>query len=251
MYPANYPKPPSASLPTMYDLPSEDPEEPGLPDEFHDFQPKLLRETCRPRTETAAEYFVGADLNLYYDSRHILWYKRPDWFLVLGTSGAARQEDLRWSYVIWEEGIAPFLVVELLSPGTEDEDLGRRVREIGKPPLKWEVYEQILRVPFYAVYDRYENHLRVFGLERGRYREIELEAERFWFESLGLGLGIWEGAYQGVVGRWLRWYDQSGGWLPTLAEQASLATLQAEQANDRAERLAAKLRELGVDPDSV
>lgn len=26
-------------LPTMYDLPSEDPEEPGLPDEFHYYQP--------------------------------------------------------------------------------------------------------------------------------------------------------------------------------------------------------------------
>jgi hypothetical protein len=41
----------------MYDLPSEDGEEPGLPDEFHalhpkdefhSFQPKLLRETCVP-----------------------------------------------------------------------------------------------------------------------------------------------------------------------------------------------------------
>jgi hypothetical protein len=33
------------SLPTMYDLPSESPEDLGLPDEFHDFQPKLLRAT--------------------------------------------------------------------------------------------------------------------------------------------------------------------------------------------------------------
>jgi hypothetical protein len=33
------------NLPTMYDLPSEFPEEPGLADEFHDFQPQLLRET--------------------------------------------------------------------------------------------------------------------------------------------------------------------------------------------------------------
>ena len=27
---------PRETLPTMYDLPSEDPEEPGLPDQFHD-----------------------------------------------------------------------------------------------------------------------------------------------------------------------------------------------------------------------
>jgi hypothetical protein len=39
------PRPPQEVLPTMYDLPSEDPEEPGLPDEFHDLQPQLLRES--------------------------------------------------------------------------------------------------------------------------------------------------------------------------------------------------------------
>jgi hypothetical protein len=34
---------PQKDWPTMYDLPSEDSEEMGLPDEFHDFQPELLR----------------------------------------------------------------------------------------------------------------------------------------------------------------------------------------------------------------
>jgi hypothetical protein len=32
-------------LPTMHDLPSDDPLEPGLPDEFHGLQPQLLAET--------------------------------------------------------------------------------------------------------------------------------------------------------------------------------------------------------------
>ena len=31
---------------------------------------------------------------------------------------------LRASYVVWQEGINPFMVVELLSPGTAKEDLG-------------------------------------------------------------------------------------------------------------------------------
>jgi Uma2 family endonuclease len=106
---------------------------------------------------------IGADLNLYYDPRHPQWYKRPDWFLVVGVASARRQADLRWSYVVWQEGVNPFLVVELLSPGTEGEDLGQNIRELGKPPLKWEVYERILRVPFYVVFERYENRLRVFG----------------------------------------------------------------------------------------
>jgi len=39
--PSYEPLPPQQTLPTMYDLPSEDPEEPGLPDEFHLLQPEL------------------------------------------------------------------------------------------------------------------------------------------------------------------------------------------------------------------
>ena len=82
----------------MYALTSKDLEEPGLPDEFYDFQPKLLRETCLPTTCSTADCFIGADLNLYYDGQHPQWYKRPDWFLAFwGVTSAARQEDLRWN----------------------------------------------------------------------------------------------------------------------------------------------------------
>ena len=45
--PVNPPRAPRETLPTMYDLPSEDLEEPGLPDEFHDLQPQLLSATLR------------------------------------------------------------------------------------------------------------------------------------------------------------------------------------------------------------
>lgn len=225
----------------MYDLPSEDPEEPGLPDEFHDFQPKLLRETCKPPIYPAEEIFIDADLNLYYDGRHPQWYKRPDWFLVLGATVGDRIEELRWSYVVWQESVNPFVVVELLSPGTEDEDLGAKVRELGKPPVKWEVYERILRVPFYVVFDRYEQQLRIFVLERARYRAVALDEPRYWFESLELGLGVWSGRYQGIEGQWLRWYDCDGNWIPTdaeRAEQAEQQLLEEVQARQQAEQQA-------------
>ena len=48
MYQTDPPRSPKDVLPTMYDLPSEDPEEPGLPDQFHLLQPRLLDETFRP-----------------------------------------------------------------------------------------------------------------------------------------------------------------------------------------------------------
>jgi Uma2 family endonuclease len=233
-----HPLSPAETLPTMHDLPSENSEESGLPDQFHEFQPRLLRETCQPNISD--ETFVGVDLNLYYDSRHTSWYKRPDWFLVLGVAQGQMQADLRSSYVIWQEAIAPFLVVELLSPGTEADDLGQTLREVNQPPTKWQVYQQILRVPYYAVFDRYSSRFRLFRLSGLHYQELELTAERFWFDELSLGLGVYQGIYGGIEGKWLRWYDREQQWIPSLEERV-------QQERDRNDKLAARLRELGID----
>ena len=43
---------------------------------------------------------------------------------------------------------------------------------------------------------------------------------------------------------WLRWVDAEGNWLLTLAEQK-------QQEQQCAERLAQKLQELGIDPNSI
>lgn len=286
IYPSNAPLPPAETLPTMYDLPSEDPEEPGLPDLFHLNQPRLLDDTFRSPIGPSAGVFTASDLNLYYDARHPLWHKRPDWFLVLGVTSGAQQSDLRLSYVIWQEGIAPLLVMELLSPSTEAEDLGRTLREVNQPPTKWQVYEQVLRIPYYVVFDRYTWQFRLFRIVGTLYEEMVLENQRHWFVELQLGLGVWSGTYSGFEGEWLRWYDAAGDWLPTAAERAEQEAARAEQetqraqqeaqraeqaiqwaeqetqraeqeaqraeqATQRAEQLAARLRSLGIDPDQI
>jgi len=252
-------------LPTMYDLPSEDPEELGLPDQFHELQPQLLRETCQLPDISSDEYLIGADLNVYYDSRNTLWHKRPDWFLVLGAAPGRQITDLRWSYVTWMEQVNPFLVVELLSPGTEAEDLGQTLRDVTRPPTKWQVYEQILKIPYYAVYDRHALNFRLFRLVATRYEEMTIEHHRHWFTELNLGLGVFPGTYSKYEGQWLRWYDAQGQMIPSdredadqarqRAEQESLRAEQesfrAEQESLRAERLAARLRALGIDPNSL
>jgi Uma2 family endonuclease len=143
------PRSPKETLPTMYDLPSDSAAEPGLPDEFHYLQPQLLSATFRLADYSREQLFTSGDLNLYYDSRHPLWYKRPDWFAVVGVPRLYEQRDLRLSYVVWQEGVSPIVVVELLSPGTETEDLGKSPRSVDQPPSKWQVYEQILRIPYY------------------------------------------------------------------------------------------------------
>ncbi|MCL1463780.1 Uma2 family endonuclease [Argonema galeatum] len=263
---------PRETLPTMYDLPSEDPEEPGLPDEFHDLQPQLLSFTFRPQNYFPDRVFCGSDMNLYYDVRHQNWYKRPDWFGVVGVPRLYDEQDLRLSYVVWQEGISPLAVVELLSPGTEKEDLGETPSEVNKSPTKWEVYERILRVPYYVVFNRYTNQLRAFTLSSGRYQELILTEPRVWMTTVELGLGLWQGEYQGINRLWLRWYDVEGNWIPTDAEaaqqqadierqrtqeaeqrtqeaeqRAQEAEQRAQEAELRAEYLAQRLRDLGIE----
>lgn len=199
-----------------------------MPDEFHDLQPQLLSRTLHLTGYSRENCFTASDLNLYYDVRHPLWHKRPDWFLVVDVPRLYEQRDLRRSYVIWQEGKLPEVVVEFLSSGTEAEDLGRfydetfnvseseaivpisgstsdegeeEVKE--KPPGKFEVYETYLRVPHYLVYSRYTQRLRYFKLEGGQYQEQPLNP-LIWLADLEIGLGVWEGEFEGVSAAWLR-----------------------------------------------
>jgi Uma2 family endonuclease len=234
----------NAALPTMYDLPSEDPEDPGLPDEFHDLQPQLLSATLRLTDVKSDRFFTGTDLNIYYDLQNLGWYKRPDWFVAIGVPRLYDDRDMRMSYVMWDEGVSPSVIVELLSEGTDKEDLGLTESQPGKTPTKWEVYEQILKVPNYVVYDRYKDILRAYRLVNGQYQALDIENERIWMPELKAGLRLWQGEYQGITRKWLRWVDDRGNWIPTPEE--SLVKAEAKAA-----RLAQRLRELGIDPDEI
>ncbi|NET61422.1 MAG: Uma2 family endonuclease [Symploca sp. SIO2E6] len=228
----------------MYDLPSEYPEEPGLPDQFHDLQPQLLSRSLELSNYDSENCFSASDLNLYYDVNHPLWHKRPDWFLALDVPHLYEGKDLRRSYVVWQEGQNPNVVIEFLSPGTEVEDLGRFYEETtkvakaasakktrNKPPGKLEVYEEYLQVPHYIVYSRYTRKLRYFKLEGGKYQEQSINPENpmVWLADLEIGLGIWEGVFEKVPGYWLRWCDGAGNWLLTDTEQSEQRLEQSEQ----------------------
>jgi Uma2 family endonuclease len=230
------PRPARETLPTMYDLPSEEIGDPGMPDEYHVHQAMLLNETFHPPAVPPEEVFSAIDMNLYFDVRHPLWYKRPDWFGVIGVPRLYEGRESRLSYVFWQEGVVPLIVVELLSPGTEKEDLGQRLRDANEPPTKWEVYERILRVPYYVAFGRIANEMRIFELSRTQYSEVTGHGGRFWFPEAELGLGLWQGSYQGEERLWLRWFDAQGNWIPTEAEQKVAALFREAQSQERAEQ---------------
>jgi hypothetical protein len=63
-----------------------------------------------------------------------------------------------------------------------------------------------------------------------------------WFEAAQLGLTLWRGKFEEQEGEWLRWCREDGSLIPTGAERA-------DRAEVRAERMADKLRALGIDPE--
>ncbi len=259
------PIPVDETLPTMYDLPSDHPQEPGLPDEFHFLQPSLLLLTFMPPHWSLELVFSAVNLYLYYDVQHTQWYKRPDWFGVVGVPRLYQGQELRLSYVTWQEKVNPTVVVELLSPGTEDEDLGQTQSEPDKPPTKWFVYERILQVPYYVIFNRYTNELQGFHLVDGEYQSMNLTDGRLLMPELGLSLGLWEGSFHRIERLWLRWFTLNGELIPVLfteaiaakqeIQQAKQETQRAQQEADeakrRAEKLAEHLRQLGIDLDEV
>lgn len=233
-------RPAPKALPTMYDLPSEEIGDPGMPDEFHAHQAVLLDQTFRPTAVSPDNYYKAIDMNLYYDKEHTNWYKRPDWFAAIGVPRLYKGLDSRLSYVTWDEPAPPLIVVELLSPGTEKEDLGETSREAGEPPPKWDVYEKILRVPYYAIFSRGYTELRMFRLMGEQYVEVLGHGGRYWIQEVGLGLGIWRGRFQGLDRLWLRWFDARNNWIPTYEELAEQQRIEAERAQAEAERAQAE-----------
>ncbi|WP_442937246.1 hypothetical protein [Nostoc sp.] len=61
---------------------------------------------------------------------------------------------------------------------------------------------------------------------------------------MGLELGIWQGRYQNLELPWLRWWDNQGNLLQTGWERCLRRATPTQ-------RLAAKLRELNINPDEL
>jgi hypothetical protein len=135
------------------------------------------------------------------------------------------------SYFVWEYGKPPDVVVEVVSN-----------REGGEDTLKLAGYARI-GVRYYIIFDP-EGHLSSQPLRlyqrHGSYQPL---TESTWLEGVGLGVCLWDGVYEGVADRWLRWCDRSGSLIPTGAERF-------EQERQRAEHLARQLRELGIAPEA-
>lgn len=180
--------------------------------------------------------------------------KAPDWVWVAQVQPVPAGT-IRRSYTPVLEGDPVGVVMEFLS----DDELGELSVRSTYPYGKLYFYEQILAVPSYVVFDPISVTLDVRQLQAdGCYQLQEPDPQgRYWIPALDLLLGVWYGERLGRTTHWLRWWDTAGNLLPWSAEQVEqeqqrlvTAQQQVDQERQRADRLAAKLRALGIDPDA-
>ena len=115
-------------------------------------------------------------------------------------------------------------------------------------------------MPEYFWYDPFNpQDLAGFSLRNGLYESLIPNTEGHLIsQRLGLTLVRWSGIYKDVSAVWLRWANPHGILLPTeweIAEQAQQraneAELKANEAQLKAEKLAERLRSLGINPEEI
>ena len=214
-------------------------DEPPLESDLHLQQITILIGCLERLWQERSNYYASGNLTIYYNEEQLK--KRdfcgPDFFVVLDTEKRPRK-----SWVVWGEGGKyPNVIVEILSPSTANIDRNK----------KKNLYQNTFRTPNYFWFDPESLELQGFRLIAGQYQAIAANENGYlWSEQLELYLGIFE--------RKLRYFTPTGELVLTAAEaelqerQAKeQAILEKEQAILERERLAQKLRELGIDPETI
>ena len=198
-------------------------------------------ETTLQTLHPDGQYAIGQDSGIYWRETEPpeRGAEAPDWFYVPNVPPLLDGE-IRRSYVLWREYMVPIIAIELASgDGSEERDntpLSRSPEGITQKPGKFWVYEQIIRIPYYAIYTIKTSQLEVYNWVNARYRLLEPnDRGHYPIERMGVELGVWFGSYQNQTQRWLRWWDNQGNLLLTGSEQARLERLHTEQERQRAE----------------
>ncbi|BAZ04706.1 Uma2 family endonuclease [Calothrix sp. NIES-3974] len=191
-------------------------DEPPVETELHLEQIMLFLKCLKWLWRDRNDFYAAGNLTIYYSPRQRKSedFRGPDFFVVLGCDRKPRK-----SWVVWEEdGKYPNVIVEILSPKTAEVDKN----------FKKQIYQDIFRTHDYFWFDPDTLEFAGFHLVDGTYQSLKPnDLGHLWSQQLGLYLGI----YQNQV----RFFTREGKLVPTPEEEA--------------ERLAAKLRELNINPD--
>jgi Uma2 family endonuclease len=213
---------------------------------FSEKQQRLLVELLHQSKPFGDRAFVSStNVGIYYGIH--LPAVVPDMLLSMDVHYAENVWEKRNRvYMLWELGKPPEVVVEIVSNAVGNEK--------GK---KFDIYAR-MGVHYYIIMDPllflHKQKLNVYEFHAGGYH---LKANNF-LDTVGIEATLWQGVYEHTAEEWMRWKDQNGKLLPTgleAIEAQSKLTLfekqRAETEKQRADKLAEKLRLLGVNPDEV
>lgn len=194
-----------------------------------------------------SDYFAGGNMFMYYSRKQVKNYdfRGPDFFVVLDVE----YNPDRQGWVVWDEnGRYPDVIIELMSPSTAKID----------KTIKKDIYERTFHTSDYFIFDPFKaDSLQGWHLDESqKYQDLKPNEKGWlWSKKLNLWLGIWTGEINKVNTHWLRFYDPDHNLvlLPSEAAQkeAKIEKQRAENAEQKAERLMARLRELGENPDLI
>ncbi len=218
------------------------------------FQGILLTESIKPilqKYHPDGQYCIGQDLGIHWKMTYIpeCGTECPKWFYVPNVPPVINGE-IRDSYILWQEFIAPLIVLEFVSGN------GDKERDKTRWKGKFWIYEQIIHPAFYCIYEVNKASIEVYHFIKGEYQLLAAnERGHYPIAVLGIELGIWQGKYQNLELPWLRFWDLQGNLLLNSEERAELEYQRAELENQRAElerqkndRLIAQLKSLGIEP---
>ncbi|NMG05940.1 Uma2 family endonuclease [Brasilonema sp. UFV-L1] len=210
----------------------------------------LLTDSIQPRLKEIhpdGQYCIGQDCGIYWRLTEPpeRGAEAPDWFYVSNVPPTLKGE-IRRSYVLWQELIAPLIVLEFVSGD------GKEERDNTPYQGKFWIYEQVIRPPFYGIYEVKKASVEVYRWVAGGYEQINAnERGHYPIVPMGVELGIWQGYYLNAELPWLRWWDEAGNLLLTGEERALQQRQRAEKAEQENGRLREQLRALGVDPERL
>jgi Uma2 family endonuclease len=212
-------------------------------------QSLILTSSIRPvldQLHPDGNYAIGQDSGIYWRMTDPpeRGSEAPDWFYVPNVPPLLNGE-FRRSYVMWKEVVAPLIAIEFVSgDGSEERDQTPAAEEGSKAGKFW-VYEQALRIPFYGIYEVKKASIEVYERVGNQYQLLSPNQRgHYAIAPLGVELGILEQPQGEQTIPWLRWWDADGNLLLTGDERA-------DREQQRADRLAARLQALGIDPDEV
>lgn len=244
---------------TISDLPKPFPDHTQLPEEDGTFvknfqehpQSIILTDSIGPILEKRHPdglYAIGQDCGIYWRETEPAekGAEAPDWFYVPDVPPKIDGQ-YRRSYVLWREHLAPLIVLEFASgDGSDERDrtpLYNNDGDVQKPGKFW-VYERIMRVHFYGIFEIKTNKLEVYQFANGDYQKTTPnERGHYPIPPLGIELGLWEGSYQNQTQIWLRWWDSEGNLLLIGSERAQIEKHRAEQAETQLEEVETQLEQ--------